>query len=418
MAIFPQYNKSLLSRSGEIKEALVSYTQAEFGKVFRERLEKSFGMNAVFGMSEQERVRFFDSFITEELLPPEFGGGWVINRFLLENPIGQKLPAEEQDLLLNWRDNAVEGFFEIREFDTTAEATILYNLIDEQEYTVRSNIGVRVLSQFKSDQYIYTRLLPIEDYWQLSGPQTLFPGHLKPKIVLQAAKLAQRNPKLIFRNQVILQKGWDLQKKEHTSFSAFFGSDTLTVPGNELVSTLETYYRHRVETDKPSQGIEFTYDAVPQHNFPPKMLEAETVGVIYDEIEGLNFFVDFGTFEKAFQNPILLKDPDGLPYQVVQGYLVEPDISPLPFQRMIEKYPITASQVFEKLLTNTRNFKVERDFEDLMIQFKPQHMLLKKYPAVTMLPPTLEKALMQEKALTAPKTSGDWKRNPKKKGKK
>lgn len=43
---------------------------------------------------------------------------------------------------------------------------------------------------------------------------------------------------------------------------------------------------------------------------PEQLWDAETVGVIYDEVEGLNFYGDFGRLEALFADPALMRRPD------------------------------------------------------------------------------------------------------------
>jgi hypothetical protein len=81
---------------------------------------------------------------------------------------------------------------------------------------------------------------------------------------------------------------------------------------------------------------------------PADLCDADTVGVIYDEVEGLNYFANFGLVQAAFANPELAADREHR--RAVLGYLKEPSISPLPLRRLAEPDPERASRVFRQVL--------------------------------------------------------------------
>jgi hypothetical protein len=97
---------------------------------------------------------------------------------------------------------------------------------------------------------------------------------------------------------------------------------------------------------------------------------AETVGLIYDEIEGLGFFAEFGTVHAAFADPALLRRR--LHRELVQSYLKDDSVSPLVFRRLAAADPDRASQVFQRLLSRPR-FRWDRDGEPLLRRYKPAH---------------------------------------------
>jgi hypothetical protein len=73
--------------------------------------------------------------------------------------------------------------------------------------------------------------------------------------------------------------------------------------------------------------------------------QAETVGVICDDIEGLSYFVNFGQLEAVFADPAQASGRPGK--QLVLDYLKDPSVSPLPFRRLAERDPAKASEVFQ-----------------------------------------------------------------------
>lgn len=430
--IAQNYDHKLLTQAGEIKAYLVEYATKTLADALQTKLDTAYGLRTIGGLQQAEVMRFIDRFITQELLPEEHGGGWVIDKWLAETPQGQNLNDKARQMVRGWIDNVVEGYFEIREFDAAAQAWRLYSLLDEMEYIVRSNSGLKTMNAAKEGMFIVTRMLPIEDYWMFSGPQNLIAARERPKVLLEAAKLASRRPELIMRNPQKLAQAWDAQRRERAAFVAFFGEDLVIFPGNQLQERVEAYFHFRHfewrgdNADQTVAGLTTAerYQQIypdkamslPIIELPPMLTTAETVGVIYDELDGMNYFVDFARFEEAFRNPENL-DEKSLNYQVVQGYLVEPTISPLPFKRMVARYPKNAGKVLAKIL-NVRNFEIEAEFNALMAQFKPEQIYHKTYPAVTVMPEHLKTALEEAETLAArlqnPKGANrNWKRPPK-----
>jgi hypothetical protein len=70
--------------------------------------------------------------------------------------------------------------------------------------------------------------------------------------------------------------------------------------------------------------------------------------VIYDEIEGLNLYRDFGSLDALFADPALVCDRSRL--KQLRGYLDDDTISPLAIRRLVERHPDGADPVFRALL--------------------------------------------------------------------
>jgi hypothetical protein len=87
---------------------------------------------------------------------------------------------------------------------------------------------------------------------------------------------------------------------------------------------------------------------VPAFELPPELADAETVGVIYDEIDGLNFYNEYGMLRDLFADPALASDKRYA--DVLRGYLRAETIGPLPFRRLAAAHPQTVDAVFRKIL--------------------------------------------------------------------
>jgi hypothetical protein len=87
---------------------------------------------------------------------------------------------------------------------------------------------------------------------------------------------------------------------------------------------------------------------VPAFELPAELADAETVGVIYDEVDGLNFYNEYGMLRDLFADPALASDKRYA--DVLRGYLRAETIGPLPFRRLAAAHPQTVDAVFRKIL--------------------------------------------------------------------
>ena len=201
--------------------------------------------------------------------------------------------------------------------------------------------------------------------------------------MLQAAlELSLRRPDLAFRNPEKLERGWKLQRWERGRFIEFFGADLVVLQGSEIAERIDAYWRWRapqtMSGEKPQRGSE-SYD-FRRVDLPRHLLEAETVGVIYDEVEGLTFLVEFGLVEAVFEDPGLLADRQHR--RAVLGYLNDESVSPLAFRRLARRNNENASRVFQRLL-NKLTFSWQRDGEAMMRRRKAAFFARPVLPRVT-----------------------------------
>jgi hypothetical protein len=87
---------------------------------------------------------------------------------------------------------------------------------------------------------------------------------------------------------------------------------------------------------------------VPAFQLPLELADADTIGVICDEIDGLNFYNEYGMLGELFADPALASDKRYA--DVLRGYLGAETIGPLPFRRLAAAYPQTVDSVFRKFL--------------------------------------------------------------------
>jgi hypothetical protein len=81
---------------------------------------------------------------------------------------------------------------------------------------------------------------------------------------------------------------------DRAAFVEFFGGDELILPPAEAEERLNAYYRSRQEAAlarRPERRRPWNIPGVdvPAFEFPPELADADTIGMIYDETDGLNF---------------------------------------------------------------------------------------------------------------------------------
>jgi hypothetical protein len=306
-----------------------------------------------------------------------------------------ELPQEERVMLLGWRD-VLEGIFEVRGRD--GNALVVVSLIDELAYRVHSNVGPSVFADMRPESFLITRLVPIGDEWLLSGMSRVLPAASRLDAYRLASDLASRNPALVFRNPEKVEQGWELQRAERRHFIAFFGSDFVVLPGHELAERMRAYAHYRTYEARNDEGktaadvARETYGSEPvviDFAVEDDLRQAETVGVTCDEVDGYNFFADFGLVQDAFVNPELAANRRHR--DVVLEYLQDSSVPPSVFRRLADQDPGQASRVFQQVLRQP-NFSWERDGEALLRRCKASYFEKPPLPGVTPLTDRLARA--------------------------
>jgi len=383
----------LVERSGDLKRALVEFASGpRFDDAFADALARRHGPD-VTELDEGAVANAIDYLALQYRLPD---GGTVVERFVAEHP---ELDEEERALLLGWGD-VVEGIFEVGRPD--GEALALVNLVDELTYRVRSNMGRAVFARMRPRSFLITRLVPVGDEWLMSGIAHTLPASARGTAFGVAAELAARNPALVFRNPAKLAQGWALQRKERGHFVAFFGADLVVLPGRELAGRMRAYGHFRTHEVRDADGRSAAErhreahgrDPPPLDLAPPDFAEVETVGVVYDEVDGLNFFANFGLLQEVFADPALAGKRA---YRdAVLGYLDEPGIPPMALRRLAEPDPEPASRVFRRVLREP-GFSWARDGEALLRRRKASYFAQPVLPSVT---PASERLARVQRAAT------------------
>ena len=114
---------------------------------------------------------------------------------------------------------------------------------------------------------------------------------------------------------------------------------------------------------------------------PPGLAEADSISIIYDETDGLNFYPECGMLRDLFGNPALAADRRYA--GALRGYLQSETIA-LPLQRLAVAHPDTVDAVFRKILRR-RDFSWAEHGETLMRRRKDWYYQREPRPGVTVI---------------------------------
>jgi hypothetical protein len=336
----------LIERSAELKRALVGFALSPRMERHLERfMLESTGPDEV--LIEDEAIDAIDRFVLLYRLP---NGKTVLDQFLAGWP---DLSAADREMLRGWRD-PVDGIFEIRGKDR--DSLILLNLVDDLEYRAYSNMGPAAFRPLPKQGFVYARLVPIgpvPDAWLVSGSMRAYRKSDAAQVAKAALELATRLPELVHRNPGKVEQAWQQMRADRAAFVEFFGSDELVLPPAEAEERINGFYRHRQEAAlaaRPARRWPPDIPGVdmPAFELPAEIADAETIGVIYDDIDGLNFYNEYGMLRDLFADPTLASDKRYA--DVLRGYLRAETIGPLPFRRLAAAHPQTVDVMFRKIL--------------------------------------------------------------------
>jgi hypothetical protein len=122
----------------------------------------------------------------------------------------------------------------------------------------------------------------------------------------------------------------------------FFGGDELVLPPAEAEERLNAYYRHQQDPALARQPARRRPRNLPgldvaAFKLPPGLADADSIGIIYDETDGLNFYPEYGMLRDLFGNPALAADRRYA--GALRGYLRSETIAPLPSALALARAP-------------------------------------------------------------------------------
>jgi hypothetical protein len=327
-------------------------------------------------LTESDAIGIIDHFVLQFRLPD---GKTVIDRFVAVRP---DLPAVERDMLLSWRDS-VEGIFELRR--KHKDSVTLLNLIDDLEYRTYTNMGPGVFRPMREGDFVFGRLVPVDGAWLVSGMLSSYPRSSGPDVAKVALALATEHPALVFRNPAKVDEGWEVMRLNRAEFIDFFGTDELILPPAEAEERLNAQLRRHQEAavaraqsagKKPRSDME-----VPVIKLDG-LYGFDTVGIIFDEVDGLNFYPDYGMLRDLFADPARASRKEYA--DLLRAYLREDTIAPLPLCRLAAAYPENVDAVFRKVLRR-RDFVWSEHGDALLRKRKPWYYEREPRPGVSVI---------------------------------
>ncbi|MFF2544693.1 hypothetical protein ACFVUY_19230 [Kitasatospora sp. NPDC058063] len=370
----------LIERSSELKGELVAFAQgSRFDRWLTPLLLEAAGPER--RLDEGAAIRITDNFILRYRLPD---GSTVVDRFVEGR---RDLTDADRAMLLGWRD-PVEGVFEVRRKD--GDAVVLLNLIDDLEYRTYSNVGRAAFRGVSKGGFLLVCLVPVhpaDGAWLISGAMSYYPKSSATEIAQAAVQLAANHPELVFRNPEKIEQGWHRLREDRAAFIEFCGGDELVLTPAEAERRVNAYYRHRQEAavaEHPgrARGGRLPGLDLPAFELPRELADSDTIGVIHDEVDGLNFYADYGMLRDLFADPALAGRRR---YQeVLRAYLREESIAPLPIRRLAAAHPETVDAVFRKLLRKP-GFTWSEHGEALLRRRKPWYYAQEPRPGVSVI---------------------------------
>lgn len=390
----------LIDRSSDLKGGLLDFAYLpKFGRWLGPMIEDIADELGV--VDEQDAVMQADAFAMSYRFPD---GSTLIDKFLATGP-GKRLGNDDQRLLEAWSDDGIEDFFEVKEKDLKSDSLLLLSLSDNMEYRVYSNMGLAPLRQVTKGCILVGRIVPLtvpaedepvtappSDAWLISGSLAVQPKSNAPAIAQAALGIISRRPEGTFRNPDYLKRAWQTQRESRERFIEFFGSDEVVIAAADIDAKMtgyNLYVRNRALDELPAtragkkkreQLASITGDGESGFALPENLYESKTIGVIYDEEDGISFVIDYAMAQEVFGNPKLLADK--MYADLIRGYLRSEDVTPIPLRRLAEAYPETADEVFRRV-TGKKTFTWPEHGENLLRKRKPWWYERELLPQVT-----------------------------------
>ncbi|MFI1523255.1 hypothetical protein [Kitasatospora cineracea] len=253
-----------------------------------------------------------------------------------------------------------------------------------------SNVGPTAFRGASQGGFLVTCLVPLvptNGTWLVSGAMEYYPKSSATEIAQAAVQLAASQPELVFRNPEKIEQGWQRMREDRVAFVELCGADELILSPSAAENPLNSYYRHRQQTITAAHPGHARGRRLPRLDFPAfelphELADSDTIGVIYDEIDGMNFYADYGMLRDLFADPNLAGRRTH--QDLLRTYLREESIAPLPIHRLAAAHPETTDTVFRKLLRQP-GFTWSEHGEELLRRRKPWYYAQEPRPGVSVI---------------------------------
>jgi len=367
----------LIERNAGLKRDLIDFASSpRFSRHLSQLMLEAAGPGGT--VDEGLAIATVDHFASQHRLPD---GKTVLDKFLAAR---RDLSTADRAMLSGWRD-PVEGFFENLRVD--GDAAILLNLFDDLEYRVYSNMGPAILRRLPKGGFIFSKIVPVHPAvpgaWLISGMMRIFRKSDGPRIASIALSLAAEQPQLVFRNPEKITQGWEMMRAQRAAFVEFFGTDELVLPPAEARTRISAYYRHYQDSLSAKSRRRASKDAdAGVFDLHLDEAEADTLGIIFDKTDGLNFYLEYGMMRELFADPELASDKRYA--DVLREYLNSDTVAPLPLHRVAAAYPHTVDAVYRKVLRKP-SFTWADHGEALLRRRKPWYYEREPRPSISVI---------------------------------
>ena len=151
-----------------------------------------------------------------------------------------------------------------------------------------------------------------------------------------------------------------------------FGADWAILPPRSADEKLHELYQRRTDAALAKAGAESRKSAASVarafEGLPPALSDSESAGLIFDEVEGLCFYEDYGLLDEIFGSPSLARSRRHA--EQLRGYLRDESVAPMAIRRLVERYSGNADQVFRTVLRKP-DFRWAEDGEAMLRKRKP-----------------------------------------------
>ena len=364
-----------IDRFGNIRKMLVDYFQYTLlkkddglKKAFLKASREEYGDPLVID-SEGGFHEFTDNFVYSYRFRDDLT---VIDRFVSE---AADLSEKEKAIVLRWKDPVV-GLFQVKR--TLPDGFVAENLINEVDYTIKpTTIPQRFEQLARPGAFFRAKIIPASDSEYIFSGVQEFLDISEKEMLKRVAQLQMKHPQFAFRdNEEKIRRGFELQKKDRELFIEYFGSDEILTEGRKLPALADEFMNYRMsKSEKPlPEGYK-----PPEMHFPKGLLGSKDVGIIFDELSGQHYLVNYGIILNVFQNPDESKIQRYR--EDILTYLEDQTISPHVLRKLFFRFPQNAQFIVRKILDRPE-FSLEKDFDPLMDEFKPSFRNKRIYPYI------------------------------------
>ena len=299
------------------------------------------------------------------------------------------LGAAQRQRVRRWIDESFHGTFQVRHVGIGSFDVV--DLRTDREFRLHAT-KPEALARVRAGDIVYSRVVPWDDAWYLSGIQDTFARPDQTTV----AKLRRDLRRLPLSGRLDpsdphVAKAFAMQREQHDAWVKLFGADEVTFPdGRALEDAMRRFYRYwSYEMIDPVTGETRAQTYEREHGRPPAaaaefalpepLLEATDVAVISDPRWDTSFLEGYGAFRAAFASTGPVTAEQALR---VWDYLSDPTIEPLVFERMRDRAPERTEQVMRTVLRD-QEFRLDRDFGPTLRRFKGEHLRRGPQPSVT-----------------------------------